>query len=191
MPEYRRAYEPGGRFFFTLVSDRRQPIFLDPAARDALREAIELVASQRPFELAAIVLMPEHLHCLWRLPEEDSDFSGRWSCIKKAFSRRWLAMGGGENMRSDSRKNHRESGIWQRRFWEHTIRDERDWIAHMNYIHYNPVKHGLAACPHLWPYSTFERYVKNKSYEPDWQCVCDGREPRKINFDWIDATVRE
>jgi putative transposase len=191
MPEYRRGYEPGGRFFFTLVTAHRRPIFLNPTARECLREAMLLVQSQRPFEIEAMVLLAEHLHCLWRLPEDDSDFSVRWACIKKAFTQRWLAAGGEEESKSKSRKDHRECGIWQRRFWEHTIRDERDWIAHMNYIHYNPVKHGLASCPHGWPYSTFERYVKEGIYEADWQCVCGGRAPQVIDFSEIQTSVRE
>jgi len=182
MPEYRRGFEPGGRFFFTPVTDHRRPIFLNAAARVCLREAIQTVQTERPFELEAMVLLTDHLHCLWRLPEDDNDYSVRWACIKKGFTRRWLAAGGDEGSVSDSRKNHREKGVWQRRFWEHVIRDERDWMAHVDYIHYNPVKHGLVPCPHAWPYSTFDRFVKEAMYERDWQCGCDGWRPKGMDF---------
>lgn len=191
MPEYRRGFEPGGRFFFTLVTDQRRPVFLDSQARTCLRKVIQSVQAERPFELEAIVLLADHLHCLWRLPEGDNDYSVRWACIKKGFTQRWLAAGGQAGAVSDSRKDHREKGVWQRRFWEHIIRDERDWIAHVNYIHYNPVKHGLASCPHGWPYSTFGRYVKENIYEPDWLCVCDGRTPKMMDFSLIEGTTGE
>jgi len=148
MPEYRRRFQPGGTFFFTLVTDGRRQLFAQDSARRLLHESIDAVQTRWPFELMAIVLLPQHLNCLWRLPEEDQNYSTRWACIKKRFSQLWLASSVAEPPVSRSRQKHRECGIWQKRLWEHRIRDEEDLIHHVNYIHYNPVKHGLVRCPH-------------------------------------------
>lgn len=172
MPNYRRLFQPGGTFFFTLVTCDRHRLFADEFARTCLREAIRSVQAKMPFDLTTIVLMPNHLHCLWRLPPDDIDYSARWSCIKRAFSKRWVAAGGDPLAVSRARQKHREYGIWQKRFWEHKIRDESDLIHHVNYIHYNPVKHGFARCPHLWPYSSFHQWVKEGYYRTDWLCDC-------------------
>jgi putative transposase len=174
MPNYRRLFQPGGTFFFTLVTCRRHRLFADEFARECLRDAIRSVQADMPFDLTAIALMPNHLHFLWKLPPEDSDYSARWSCIKRAFSKRWMAAGGRDLAVSKARQKHREYGIWQKRFWEHKIRDETDLIRHVNYIHYNPVKHGFARCPHLWPYSSFHQWVKDGYYRADWLCDCQG-----------------
>lgn len=173
MPEYRRRFQPGGTYFFTVVTDDRRPLFAQDSARQLLHESIRAVQIRWPFELMAIVLLPQHLHCLWRLPDEDQNYSTRWACIKKQFSHLWLASGGKERQVSSSRRKHRDCGIWQRRFWEHRIRDEEDLIHHVNYIHYNPIKHGLARCPHAWPYSSFHRWVKEGYYKETWLCDCD------------------
>jgi len=175
MPNYRRPHYPGGMFFFTLVTERRRPVFSKAPARRQLREAVEKVRVEHPFELTAIVLLPEHLHCIWQLPENDSDFSLRWSCIKRYFTQEYLAVGGSETVVSASRTRQRECGLWQRRFWDHRIRSEDDMIHHVNYIHYNPVKHALASCPHAWPWSSFHRWVKDGFYRADWLCDCQGR----------------
>jgi len=182
MPDYRRAYEPGGMFFFTLVTHRRRCLFSDSTAREYLRLAIRQVQTERPFELVAIVLLPDHLHCIWKLPEGDGDFSTRWACIKKEFSRLWLAGGGKEVSISEARKAHRERGVWQKRFWEHRIRDENDMMRHVNYIHYNPVKHGLVRCPHDWPHSSFHRWVKDGYYKDDWLCDCEKQRLEQPEF---------
>ena len=120
--------------------------------------AFRKVKAVQPFDIDAMVVLPDHLHCIWRLPAGDSDFSGRWREIKKATSREIDA-------RTDER---RERSVWQRRFWEHAIRDEVDWRTHVDYIHYNPVKHGLVARPSEWLWSSFGRAVASGWYEPSW-----------------------
>lgn len=155
MPSYRRLFQPGGTFFFTLVTHHRRPLFRSDEARRCLREAILCEQNKHRFELVATVLLPEHLHCIWKLPDEDSDFSKRWGRIKSKFTKLWLAAGGREVAVSVARAEHHECGVWQKRFWEHGIRDEEDFSHHVNYIHYNPVKHGLVRCPHEWPHSSF------------------------------------
>jgi putative transposase len=168
MSRYRRDITPGGTFFFTLVSYRRQPILCDVAMRDALRRAIVSTREKHPFTVDAWVLMPDHLHCIWTLPEGDADYAKRWGQIKRRVSREcgngykrheWLSM---------SKQRHRESTLWQRRYWEHRIRDEKDFAGHMDYIHYNPVKHGLCARPDLWPWTTLHRYIREGVYPQDW-----------------------
>jgi putative transposase len=159
MPNYIRAYQAAGTFFLTIVADRRAPIFAEESARTMLHQAIEQTRLHRNFLLDAIVLLPDHLHLLMTLPEGDADFSQRIAGIKSNFTRRFLASGGPEQTRSRSRQRQRARGVWQRRFWEHTIRDPADLRAHVDYIHYNPVKHKYARCPHEWPHSSFHRFV--------------------------------
>ena len=172
MPEYTRAYVPGGTFFFTVVTHRRRPILTLPAAQTALRAAIKEVRNDRPFTIQSIVLLPDHLHCIWVLPPEDADFSTRWRLIKSRFTRLFLESDGREGSTSFSRQRKGERGIWQRRFWEHSVRDERQLAALCDYILYNPVKHGHVGCPHEWPRSSFHRFVKEGVYDADWQCTC-------------------
>ncbi len=145
-------------YFFTVVTFERRPYFADPANVAHLREAFRKVKAARPFQIEAVVILPDHLHCLWRLPEGDDDYSGRWREIKKAASRH---IASAINARG-------ERQVWQRRFWEHAIRDEADWQRRMDYIHYNPVKHGLATRPADWPWSSFARAVERGWYEPAW-----------------------
>jgi len=168
MPSYRRWRKEGGMFFFTLVTHKRRPLFDLPFARRQLREAIRAVRQARPFELRAMVLLPDHLHMLWRLPEGDAGYSTRVALIKRHFTRAYLARGGTETGGSPSRARHRLRGVWQKQFWEHAIRDYRDYRLHLDYIHANPVKHGLVGFPKDWPYSTFTRYVRLGEYDPDW-----------------------
>jgi putative transposase len=174
MSRYRRATTAGSSYFFTVVAYRRQPILCDEPIRNALRVAIEEVRRARPFVIDAWVLLPDHLHCIWTLPDGDADFSTRWMKIKRAVS---LACGE-DYRRADlvtaSKLKHRESTIWQRRFWEHQIRDEKDFALHVDYIHFNPVKHGNSQRVEDWPYSTFFRYVNEGVYERDWVGVMDG-----------------
>lgn len=168
MSRYRRASAAGSSYFFTVVAYRRQPILCDETIRDALRAAIEMVRVARPFVIDAWVLLPDHLHCVWTLPEGDADFSTRWMLIKRAVS----LVCREEYRRTDwvtaSKRKHRESTLWQRRFWEHQIRDENDFARHADYIHFNPVKHGHAQRAGDWPYSTFHRYVRDGIYARDW-----------------------
>lgn len=172
MPEYRRANIPGATYFFTVVTHRRQSFLTDSRCRVALRDAIHRVRSEMPFEIVAWVLMPDHLHAIWQLPPNDKDFSLRWSLIKQHVTRdcaTWLPQ---QNV-SVSRDKRREGGFWQRRFWEHLIRDEADFSRHLDYIHYNPAKHGYVANVCDWPYSTFHRYVRQGVYPMTWGGAVD------------------
>lgn len=168
MPNYIRNYVPGATFFFTVVTYHRQPILTLELARSHLRTAIETVRKERPFVIDGWVLLPDHLHALWTLPPDDADFSMRWKLIKEAFTESYLADGGIEGRVSISRKLKKERGVWQRRFWEHTIKDEDDYIRHFDYLHYNPVKHGLVEKVRDYPWSTFHRYVKQGIYPANW-----------------------
>jgi len=154
MSNYRRARVAGGCYFFTVVSHRRQPVLTDPTTRAALRKAIDATRLTHPFEIEAWVLLPEHLHCLWRLPVGDADYSLRWAQIKR-MTRHELGYAPTQ-------------ALWQHRYWEHCIRDENDYARHFDYIHWNPVKHGLVKCASEWPYSTFHRSVKVGIYPADW-----------------------
>jgi putative transposase len=168
MSRYRRTLVAGGCYFFTVVAYRRQPILCDEVVRVALRGAIETVRATRPFVIDAWVLLPDHLHCIWTLPEGDADFSTRWMMIKRLVSVRCRDAYRRADLMNASKQKHRESTIWQRRFWEHQIRDDDDFAKHADYVHFNPVKHGLVANAAAWPYSTFHRYVKNGTYAADW-----------------------
>lgn len=168
MSRYRRASVAGSTYFFTVVAYRRQPILCDDAIRVALRTAIENVRAVRPFSIDAWVLLPDHLHCVWTLPEGDADFSTRWMMIKRDVSLACHDDYHRAEWMTDSKRKHRESTIWQRRFWEHQIRDENDLARHIDYIHFNPVKHGHVLHVGDWPYSTFHRYVMQGVYPTDW-----------------------
>jgi putative transposase len=168
MPNYRRVRISGGTFFFTVVTYHRRHIFDRPESRDALREVVHDVRQWHPFTIDAWVLLPEHLHCIWTLPKENSDFSLRWGLIKSGFSKRTSALFHVEQWMNDSKIKHRESTIWQRRFWEHQVRNDAEYRAYMDYIHYNPVKHGHVKSVVDWPYSTFHRYVKSGVYPEHW-----------------------
>jgi putative transposase len=140
MPEYRRHRVAGASYFFTVsLRDRNNSLLVDEI--DVLRHAVARVRALMPFHIDGWVVLPDHMHCLWTLPEKDGDFPKRWQAIKMGFSRQIAA---GETL-SASRRKRGERGIWQRRFWEHTIRDEQDYLSHMNYIHFNPVKHGYVS----------------------------------------------
>lgn len=167
MPNYRRANVKGGTYFFTVATFRRLPILTEAPVRMALREAIEKTRISHPFQIDAWVLLPDHLHCIWTLPEGDADFSMRWSKIKRHVSQQCCDTFGSKET-SDSRSKRHESGIWQRRFWEHQIRDDNDFERHVDYVHWNPVKHGLAARASDWPYSTFHRFARNGVYSLNW-----------------------
>jgi putative transposase len=170
MSSYRLNYMLGASYFFTVVTDNRARILLSDNARQALRESIKDCQKRWPFDVNAFVLLEDHLHTIWTLPEHDTNYSVRWAYIKKEFSKRYLVAGGNEQERNDSRQLRRERGIWQRRFWEHTLRDEKDFERHVDYIHYNPVKHGIVSCAKDYPYSTFHSYQKRGLYEPNWGC---------------------
>jgi putative transposase len=168
MTGYRRLYQPGGTFFFTVVTHNRLPILTSALSRALLRTAWEDVEKRFPFITVAICLMPDHIHCIWELPDGDINYSVRWGEIKKLFSREYGKEIKIEKQLSSSRIKRRETGIWQRRFWEHAIRDENDLHHHIDYIHYNPVKHEYVHRAADWQWSSFHRYVRNGLYDPHW-----------------------
>ena len=177
MPDYRRAWHPGGTYFFTINLLQRGGNDLLVRHIDELRAAIRVVRAAHPFTIHAWVVLPDHIHCVISLPEGDADFALRVRRIKGEFSKS-LPL---SEWRSTVRQRRGERGVWQRRYWEHLIRDEADFAAHMDYVHINPVKHGLAAEVKDWPYSTFHRLVEQGMYPLDWAggtdaCDLDCRE---------------
>jgi len=184
MPSYIRWYSPGGTYFFTLVTENRAPLFAAEATHPVLRSAIDRCRSRYPFEVIAMALLPDHLHLLMKLPDDDHDFSVRLRWIKSNFTSSYLAAGGSEQPRSDSRVDHGNRGVWQRRFYEHLCRDEFDVGRHVEYVHFNPVKHGLASCPHGWRASSFHRWVAMSDYPRDWCCGCDEPNHARPDFSW-------
>jgi putative transposase len=163
MPNYRRNRIPGATYFFTVnLRDRGSGLLVTQI--DALRQAVRDVHRQLPFRIDAWVVLPDHMHCLWTLPQGDTDFPDRWRRIKAAFSK---SMPHTEEV-SPARLRKGERGLWQRGYWEHTIRDDRDYAAHMDYIHFNPVKHGFVQDPSNWPYSSFHRCVAAGLYPAGW-----------------------
>jgi putative transposase len=162
MSRYRRSRIEGGTFFFTVtLANRESSILVERIG--TLRSVYAHVQRTTQFETIAACILPDHLHVVWRLPKGDADYSSRWSRIKSGFSRTLPTV-----ERNVSKAAKREKGIWQRRFWEHQIRDERDLAAHIDYIHFNPVKHGLVRHVGAWPHSSFHRYVKAGLLSPDW-----------------------
>jgi putative transposase len=163
MTNYRRNTARGGSYFFTVnLEDRRRTLLTEHI--DLLRRAFRETRLRHPFAIDAIVVLPEHLHAIWTLPEGDSDYATRWRLIKSTFSR---ALPGGERI-SASRAERGERGIWQRRYWERTLRDEEDFARHCDYIHFNPVKHGHVSRVRDWPFSSFHRMVRLSTYPEDW-----------------------
>ena len=159
---YRRNRVAGGTYFFTVtLRDRKSTLLVDRIGH--LRAAFRTAKRAHPFRIDALVVLPEHLHTIWTLPPEDDDYSGRWRAIKALFARSLAANG-----RRMERNSKGEYDLWQRRFWEHTIRDGDDLRRHVEYIHFNPVKHGHVARVSDWPYSTFHRYVRLGVYPLDW-----------------------
>ncbi|WP_148864581.1 REP-associated tyrosine transposase [Marinobacter fonticola] len=161
--QYRRANAKGGTYFFTVNLAQRDSDLLVRHVDD-LRNAIYKVKAKHPFSLLAMVVLPEHLHAIWRLPHGDANYPLRWSLIKAGFSRRLEK----EERIRKSRSDKRERGIWQRRYWEHQIRDEADLKRHVDYIHYNPVKHGWVNRPIDWRHSTLHGYVARGTIGMDW-----------------------
>jgi len=162
MVKFRRNYVPGGTYFFTVtLRDRQSRILTERVG--LLREIFRDVRKEHPFEIVAIVILPEHLHTVLTLPEQDADYSRRWQAVKGRFS--GALVKSGVPLHKDHRGEYR---LWRRRFWEHTIRDEQDLETHVDYIHYNPVKHGLVQRAADWPYSSFHRYVRLGWLNEDW-----------------------
>ncbi|WP_343252187.1 REP-associated tyrosine transposase [Pseudomonas sp. Marseille-Q0931] len=151
-----------------MVSERRQPILTRPDIRQALREAIETVRLSQPFAIDAWVLLPDHLHAIWRLPPGDRDFSNRWRLIKRHVTHACGSAYLRDDLMSERRRVKGQGSLWQQRFWEHLIRDERDYARHFDYLHGNPLKHGLVTRVRDWPWSSFHRWVKVGVYPVDW-----------------------
>ena len=168
MSNYRRNLIPGGIYFFTVVTQGRRPILTTSCGRKALRVAFDRILSQWPFTPFVTALLPDHLRCFWILPPGDSVYSIRWRRIKEEFTRFYLENGGREAEISESRKRSGERGIWQRRFWEHTIRDETELKSCVDYIHWNPCKHHLVKRAVEWPWSTFHRFLRAGEYDASW-----------------------
>ena len=152
MSNYRRLYIEGATYFFTLVTHERKPILCEKASIARLKKAFEYVKEKSPFTMHALVILPDHLHCIWQLPDGDHDFSKRWALFKRYYSVGFPEI----------------EMIWQKRFWEHCIQDEYDFENHMNYIYYNPVKHGYVEKVSDWRYSTFKKSVELGLYPMDW-----------------------
>lgn len=164
MPDYRRLWHPGGTYFFTVNPLQRHDNPLLIRHIDVLREIVGQVRKRYPFQIHGWVVLPDHLHCVLALPQYDTDFAMRWRLIKMGFSK---ALPKTERL-SAVRTRRGERGIWQRRYWEHLIRDQDDWQRHFDYIHINPVKHGWVGRVRDWPYSSFHRAVRQGLYPLDW-----------------------
>ncbi len=164
---YRRATVPGASYFFTLITYQRHRLFSDASNVERWRRAVAKVQRARPFVVEAEVVMPDHLHMIWTLPETDADYATRIRLVKTAFTKD-LSSRVSSVATSESRISKGERDVWQRRYWEHVIRDERDFEAHLDYIHANPVQHGLVARPIDWPHSTFGVWLERGAYDPWW-----------------------
>ncbi len=154
--DYRRVFVPGGSYFFTVVTFERKPILKDEEAIFLLKNAFRRTQNKYPFRIDALVILPDHLHTIWTLPQNDIKYPLRWNLIKGYFTKNWMHTKS-HNV-STSRIHRREKEVWQRRYWEHYISDEKDFLEHMDYIHSNPVKHGLVDDPFKWKYSTIHKY---------------------------------
>ena len=179
MSNYRRDNTAGATWFLTVVTYQRQAFLCQDKVRAALREAIGKVHSKYPFKIEAWVLLPDHFHCIWTLPDGDSNFQLRIQLIKRYVTQKCAPFLHRDELTTTSRRKRNESTIWQRRYWEHRLHSEKDFEHHMDYIHYNPVKHGLSQTPTKWPYSTIHRLTKKGVYPADWASeptACPGRE---------------
>jgi putative transposase len=164
MPDYRRNRITGGCYFFTVNLLERHHNKLLVQQIDLLRDVVRRVRDRHPFYISGWVVLPDHMHCIWTLPQGDDDYPRRIRLVKSLFSKKLPKT----EKRSSVRQRKGERGIWQRRYWEHTIRDERDYAAHMDYLHYNPVKHGYVENVMDWPYSTFRHHVQSGIYLLNW-----------------------
>ena len=168
MPNYRRVKIKGGTYFLTLVTYDRRKLFYSPGVRQLLLDAINHVGKYHPFIVVAYCILPDHLHFLWQMPEDDDNYSLRIAEIKKRFSKCFMDTHGQTKQSNPSQRKRGETGLWQRRFWEHYIRNEEDLHRHIDYIHYNPVKHGLVERVRDWTSSSFFDYVQTGNYETNW-----------------------
>ncbi len=164
--QYRRVFIPNASFFFTVVTEKRRCLFTSQKIIHVLLMAFSTVRKKYPFKIDAIVIMPDHLHCIWTLPAGDSDYSMRWRLIKTWFTKHCDLLLRTEP--NDARVKKNEQSLWQRRYWEHVLQNDLDFKNHVDYIHFNPVKHGLVSSAIDWPYSSFHRYVREGIYPADW-----------------------
>jgi putative transposase len=161
--QYRRAFVPGGTYFFTVnLLDRKKSLLIDYV--EQLKQSIHIVKQRHPFHIDAMVVLPEHLHAIWTLPDNDVDYPKRWRLIKSGFSR---TIPKNERIHR-SRQNKHERAIWQRRYWEHLIRDELDFKRYVDYIHYNPVKHGYVDGAVEWQYSSIHKFIRDGVIDEHW-----------------------
>jgi len=168
MPQYRRTRNAGGSFFFTVVTERRQRLLTEEPVRLALRHAIQVVRRQRPFRIDGLVLLPDHLHAIWTMPSDDDDYATRWRLIKRCVTRQLGAAFHNPAVMTQRRRMKGEGSVWQHRYWEHWLRDDDDMRRHLDYLHFNPVKHGLVERVLDWEWSSFHRYVAAGAYPADW-----------------------
>jgi putative transposase len=191
MSDYRRYFVPGGTYFFSIATYHRQPLFADKQNVQRLRNAVAFVKKEMPFEICAAAILPDHMHFLWSLPSGDVAYSKRIGRMKVEFTRALRGVAALPSGLSHSRLKRHESDVWQRRFWEHTVDDEEDFDRLFDYIHYNPVKHGLASCPHQWEASSFHHWVSKGVCDQHWGCNCTGRRFPTPDFSSIENTVGE
>jgi putative transposase len=168
MSRYRRARVPGGSFFFTVVTERRQRLLTDDLVRLALRRAIEVVRRERPFRIDGWVLLPDHMHTVWTMPADDGDYATRWRLIKARVTHQLGDAGRNRAVMTARREAKRQGSLWQNRYWERLLRDEDDVRRHLDYLHFNPVKHGQVTRVEDWRWSSFHRYVADGVYPRDW-----------------------
>ena len=168
MPDYRRLRVPGGTYFFTLTTYQRQKLFYASDVQKLWLESVDTIKNDHPFKEIAFCILPDHIHLIWELPENDANYSNRISMIKRRFTIEYKQTFKILINNNASRIKHRESTIWQRRFWEHTIRDENDLNKHIDYVHFNPVKHGLVDRVIDWQGSSFYQYVLSGHYDEYW-----------------------
>lgn len=180
MSTYRRADTQGGTYFFTVITYRRQNFLCDEPVRAALRDALSQTRAMYPFTIDGWVLLPDHLHCIWTLPPDDAEYSKRWAMIKRYVTKQCRPWLHNNQWMNESKRLRNESTIWQRRFWEHLIRDQLDYIRHMDYLHYNPVKHGLVERVIDWPYSTFHRSMRQGTYPRDWGASHESQKDKTV-----------
>lgn len=179
MPDYRRVKIKGGTYFFTLVTYKRRKIFLSPKARRLFLEALHHERNYHWFYVLAYYILPDHIHLIWEMPKDDANYSMRIGEIKKRFSKQYIAEFGSPTEKSVKQIERSEAGLWQHRFWEHYIRDENDLFHHIDYIHYNPVKHGVVKQTKDWPNSSFFDYVQAGYYDITWgQDPTTGKDPQ-------------
>ncbi len=163
---YRRVFSAGGTYFFTLVTYQRRPIFNNSQAIEMFQSAIQYTFDRHPFTMVASVILPDHMHFIWTLPPDDIDYSTRWRLIKSHFTHHWCPKEKISQFATRATKGQKD--VWQSRFWEHLIRDEKDLYRHIEYIHFNPVKHGLVNSPSEWKYSSFDTYLRSGVYPKEW-----------------------